>query len=157
MARFYVNELFAPFKDVMPKDVYPEMAWFIGAATDAIRFEDRLRHEKSLSVQDRILRQGRRMDWLPPANDEKPEAIAASATRLTRMRENLKNGVPVRSTTEILNDPAAVNRMKKMIGKIFTEYPGMGQHVGDLVAAKEDFTDMYLGRESQQVVGNVGR
>ncbi len=117
MARFYVNELFAPFKDVMPKDVYPEMAWFIGAATDAIRFEDRLRHEKSLSVQDRILRQGRRMDWLPPANDEKPEAIAASATRLTRMRENLKNGMPVRSTTEILNDPAAVNRIKKCLAR----------------------------------------
>lgn len=144
--QFYVRELFAPFADVLPVGQCPEIAWFLGAAVEAIRLED----EDSKEQKNFLARYIKRGGVLPreAANDSANNSYAPSAH--ASQQATGSNLHKVRSMEEIISDPTAMRRMKEMLEDVFTDFPNMAHNPGDIVAAKDYFENMYLSSEREQ-------
>ena len=140
--RFYLDELFAPFNDVMPEKVGLEMAWFMGSAVEAIRHQERERTQNP--VLDRFMHQQAVNSDTFVANDNEPKE-GFVATEKARRAPPVKRRE--RSMIEIMNDPEAMERMHAMLEVTFDDFPDAALSAENLADAKHAFTNMFLDGE----------
>lgn len=163
---FYRKELFGPFSDLIVKGKpCLELAWFIGAAIDAVRIEE---CEQLLEKGEKFARLVEKQKHGPlrvrrPCNDADIDKLpgfveSLEPTRLLRR----PNGAIVRigndygrTDFEILNDDAACARIHEILEDILNDYPDMLTSIEELVAAKSYMHAFYLGEEEEQHTGVV--
>ena len=139
--KFYLDELFAPFNESMPEKVGLEMAWFMGAAVEAIRHEDQEKRENP--VLEKFLNPSPVDVAEVGANDnEGPKGFVAAERIRREPRE--KNE---RSMIDIMNDPQAMERMHEMLSEIFEDFPDAALTAEGLADAKHAFHCRFLDGE----------
>ena len=159
--KFYERDMFAPFADILPAGgVIPEVAWFIGAAAAAVRIEEM---EATLKQRSDYLHRPqpartKKIQYMDGAANDQDAALPAGFLEAEIYRYhapkiwvNEPDNDIGRSTLDLMRHPKALARMKEILAEVFEDWPQMAKNPGDLLAAKDYMTQVYLSADVETV------